>query len=156
MVQFRPKIPYERLVHYTAAAHTALSILYKKTSSTGCSTTGTSHHWMYSSPTRVRRRGSAQRGRVKLANAQRPGNGVSQDQELLRGHERGRWMLNASYQPRSSCTPGGNIWGSRSTWRRRVPPVVQRTPTPDMRVCATVQALRKTNTSRWSTRPPAS
>ena len=110
--------------------------------STGCGTTGTSHHWTDSPPTRVRRRESAHSGRAKPANAQRPGNGVSQDQELPRGYERGRWTLNASYQPRSSCTQGGDIWGSRSTWRRRVPPVVQRTPTPDMHVCAIVQARR--------------
>ena len=30
---------------------------------------------------------------------------------------------------------GGAIWGSRSTWRRRVPPVVQPMPTHDMHVC---------------------
>ena len=58
--------------------------------STGCGTTGTSHHWTDSPPTRVRRRESAHSGRAKPANAQRPGNGVSQDQELPRGYERGR------------------------------------------------------------------
>ena len=87
--------------------------------------------------------------------SQRPGSGVRQDQELPRGYEGGRWTLNASYQPRSSCTQGGDIWGWRSTWRRRVPPVVQQTPTHNMHVYATVQARRLTNTSSWSTRPPA-
>ena len=40
-----------------------------------------------------------------------PGNGVSQGQELPRGYERGRWTLDASYQPRGSCTQGGDILG---------------------------------------------
>ena len=94
-------------------------------------------------------------GKTKPANAQRPGNGDSQDEELSRGYERGRWTLNASYQPRSSFAQGGDIWRSRRTWRRSAPPVAQRTPTRDMNVCATVQAPGN-NTSRWSTRPAAS
>ena len=36
---------------------------------------------------------------------------------------------------RSSRTHSWDIWGSKRTWRRRVPLVVQRTPTSDMRVC---------------------
>ena len=36
------------------------------------------------------------------------------DQVLPRGYERGRWTLHASYRPRSSCTQGGDIWGSRN------------------------------------------
>ena len=54
--------------------------------------------------------GSVLSGRAKPKNAQMPGNGVSQDQELPRGYERGRWTPHASYQPRSSCTQGGDIW----------------------------------------------
>ena len=42
--------------------------------------------------------------RCAPAGGDRPGNRVSQEQELPRGYERGRQTLNASYQPRSSCT----------------------------------------------------
>ena len=110
--------------------------------STGCDTTGTSHLWTDPLFTRARRGRSGLSGRATPANAQRPVNGIGQDQELPRGYERGRWTLHVSYQPRSSCTQGGDIWRSRSTWRRCVPPVVQRMPTRDMCVCVTGQARR--------------
>ena len=55
--------------------------------STGCGTAGTSHHWTDSPPMHARRRRSALSGRAKPASAQRPGNGVSRDQELPRGYE---------------------------------------------------------------------
>ena len=44
-------------------------------------------------------------------NAHRPGDGASQDRELPRGYERSRGTLNASCQPRISCTQSGDILG---------------------------------------------
>ena len=54
-------------------------------------------------------------GESETRESQRPGNGTSHDEELTRGYERGRWTPNASYKPRSSCTQGSDILGSRST-----------------------------------------
>lgn len=86
--------------------------------STGGDTTNTSFLRTLSSFVRAHRRGRALSRRARPAHAQSPGKGAIQDQELLpRGYERSRWTLIVSYQSRGFCTLGGDIWGSRSTYR---------------------------------------
>ena len=101
--------------------------------STGCCTTGTSYRWTDSPP-------MCHFGEIETRECEKA------RQRSQSGPGALTWLRARSVDAERVIPAqkflGGDIWGSRSTWRRRVPPVVQRTPTRDMQVCASLQARR--------------